>query len=303
MGGGAFTNGVFCQSQVSALARFFSAGVFRELGKYGSSPLFARLLLDSGISEILSTDDTVRTAFDTAFSLLKRKQNRHEYIYKAAIAHKLLLGTHSLNTAAMLTEFRVGQCKADVVILNGTSTVYEIKSERDTLSRLVSQIAAYQTVFAVTNVIIGRNHLEEVLNILPEQVGILVLNDRYQISTIRLGTEDLSRINARAIFNVLRRHEAEKVIEAAGRVVPNVPNTMQYRTIGKIFENLTPSEAHREMVSVLRSTRSQRQLKFALDELPMSLQAAALSTRLKPRDYENVFSSLDVPITQAAAWA
>lgn len=45
------------------------------------------------------------------------------------IANKILLGKHSLNTSHMLSEFRVGYNKADVVIINGTSSVYEIKSE------------------------------------------------------------------------------------------------------------------------------------------------------------------------------
>ena len=303
MSGRAVSEKVFCPSQISALARFFSAGVFRELGKSASSPLLARLLSDSGLSETLSADDTVRKAFDTAFAYLKKGHCRHEYIYKAALAHKVLLGTHSLNTASMLTETRVGSCKADVVILNGTSTVYEIKSERDKLSRLASQVSAYQSVFALTNVIVGQNHLEAARNMLPTQVGLLVLNNRFQISTVRAATEDLSKLETRAIFDVLRRFEAEKVVRDAGLIVPEVPNTKQYRAVGKVFQQLTPIQAHSGMVEVLQHTRSQKRLKTFIDELPDSLYAAALSTMLHPRDYRNVLISLDTSIEQAAAWA
>lgn len=53
----------------------------------------------------------VHAIFDAAFSLLQREGYRHEYIYKAALTHKILLGKHSLHTASMITEFRVGECK------------------------------------------------------------------------------------------------------------------------------------------------------------------------------------------------
>lgn len=73
---------------------------------------------------------TVGDVFDQAFEILKVAGQRDEYIYRAAISQKILMGTHSLRTASMLNEFRAGSSKADLVILNGTATVYEIKSER-----------------------------------------------------------------------------------------------------------------------------------------------------------------------------
>jgi hypothetical protein len=85
----------------------------------------------------------------------------------------------------MLTEFRVGECKADVVILNGTGTVYEVKSERDSLSRLERQIAAYAKVFAKVNVITAESHVTAVMNLMPSDVGVLCLGDRGQITPIR----------------------------------------------------------------------------------------------------------------------
>jgi hypothetical protein len=95
----------------------------------------------------LPTSECVHALFDAAFQLLKRQGCRDEYVYKAALVQKILLGRHSLQTASMLNEFRVGGCKADLAILNGTATVYEVKSERDSLARLQRQIAAYTTVF------------------------------------------------------------------------------------------------------------------------------------------------------------
>ena len=122
--------------RLAAISRLFSSSVVREMARTGKSAMFARLVKSSRLMDSLSEVKLVSGFFEEAFSLLKREGFRHEYIYKAALTHKVLLGTHSLQTASMLTEFRVGECKADVAILNGTATVYELKSERDSLKRL-----------------------------------------------------------------------------------------------------------------------------------------------------------------------
>ena len=99
----------------------------------GRSATFARLFSIAGIAEIIAPHATVGEGFDAAFTVLKTAGLRDEYVYRAAVTHKILMGTHSLKTASMLTEFRTGSSKADLVILNGTATVYEIKSERDSI--------------------------------------------------------------------------------------------------------------------------------------------------------------------------
>jgi hypothetical protein len=127
--------------QLAAISRLFSSSVLRELARRGRSPLFARLAKQSRLLTPIPAATYVHSLFDAAFALLKREGYRHEYIYKAAITHNILLGKYSLRTASMLNEFRVGECKADIAIFNGTATVYEVKSERDSLTRACSHYA------------------------------------------------------------------------------------------------------------------------------------------------------------------
>src|SRR5690606_10514895 len=153
--------------QLSALTRLFSAAVFREMAKKGRSGLFCRLLEQTDLIDRVGLSATVGDTFDYAFDILKVAGHRDEYIYRAAISQKVLMGTHSLRTASMLNEFRIGDCKADLVILNGTATVYEIKSERDSLVRLVKQVESYKRVFAKVNVITSEGHVDGVLDMVP----------------------------------------------------------------------------------------------------------------------------------------
>src|ERR1700689_2129367 len=104
----------------------------------------------------------------------------------------------------MLNEFRVGECKADLAILNGTATVYEVKSERDSLSRLERQVAAYAKVFARVYVIAAKDHISGVIASVPRDVGVLQLTSRKQISTLREAADQPEHTSPAAIFDSIR---------------------------------------------------------------------------------------------------
>jgi len=289
--------------QLAAISRLFSSSVIREMARKGKSPLFARLATQSLLADSLSASQCVYSLFDIAFSLLQRKGNRHEYIYKAALTHKILLGIHSLQTASMLNEFRVGECKADIAILNGTATVYEIKSERDSLTRLERQITAYTTVFARVYVIAGENHVAAVMNSVPKEVGILRLNSRHQISTVREAADRPERTSPGAIFDSIRTVEARLILQTRGVSIPVVPNTELHSVLRELFIKLEPREAHAGMVQVLKKTRNLLQLADLVAQLPRSLQTAALSIPLRKLDHTRLVAAVNTRLEDAMAWA
>ncbi|MFI3155852.1 MAG: sce7726 family protein [Methylococcaceae bacterium] len=289
-------------NQLSSISRLFSPSLIRELARKGRSPIFARLATETPLLEFSSPQAPVRNLFDSAFSLLKRKNYRHEYIYKAAITHKVLLGIHSLQTAVMLNEFRVGVSKADTVILNGTSTVYEIKSERDSLNRLEQQISSYQRVFAKVNVITGDNHLKVVLTKVPQEVGVLLLTNRFQISTIREAVDCRDQIISEAVFDSIQLNEAKQILKKMGIEIPKLPNTQMHQALRNQFVTLSPIDAHNGMVNTLRITRSLLPLANFVKSLPYSLQAVALSTPLRKQDHARLLNAMDTPINEALKW-
>jgi hypothetical protein len=251
----------------------------------------------------MSLSKRVCAVFEAAFSLLKREGYRHEYIYKAALTHKILLGTHSLQTASMIHEFRVGDCKADVAILNGTATVYEVKSERDSLTRLKRQIAAYATVFAKVYVIAAESHISGVTDTVPDFVGILCLNNRHRISTLRDAIDQPERTSPGAIFDSIRTEEARSILSIFGVTVPPVPNTELHGVLRRAFVKLDPIQAQQGMVRVLKRTRNLLPLSALVDQLPMSLQTAALSVPLRKADHLRLVAAVNTPLRDAMGWA
>lgn len=273
------------------------------MAKKGRSGLFRRLLEQTGLHERAEPSATVGDVFDSAFEVLKVAGHRDEYIYRAAISHKVLMGTHSLRTASMLSEFRAGSCKADLVILNGTATVYEIKSERDTIARLANQVENYKRVFAKVNVIASEGHVQSVLATVPDDVGVMYLTKRYQITTVREAIDDPARICPVTVFDSLRATEGAAILSTMGFPVPQVPNTQRHAAMRELFATLEPTALHFEMVRTLKRTRNLAPLGDLVDRLPKSLQAAALSVNVRRTDHLRLVSAIAAPLKMAMSWS
>lgn len=289
-------------NRLSAISRLFSASVITELARKGKSPTFTRLVGEAQFPLRKDAYNCVRDVYDKAFAILKKKENRHEYVYKSALAQNVLLGTHSLNTASMLTEFRVGNNKADVVILNGTGTVYEIKSERDSLSRLDRQVEAYREVFASVYVIAGRNHISSVFDTVPEDVGILMLSDRQNISEVRAAKNMPERTRSEAIFDSIRISEAKAILKECGIEVPDVPNTEVHSVLRELFNQIPSELAHSEMVKTLKKSRDLSSLGGFVQKLPKSLQSAGLTTNLRKMDQQRLIDAVNTSYEEALEW-
>ena len=202
----------------------------------------------------------------------------------------------------MLNEFRVGECKADIAILNGTATCYEVKSERDSLSRLERQVTAYSKVFARVYVIAADNHVDAVIRLVPKDVGILCLNGRHHISTLRDAPDRPERTSPAAIFDSLRTEEARMILRYRGVSVPSVPNTELNSVLQGLFIKLKACDAHDGMVRVLKKTRSLLRLSDLVDQLPPSLHTAALSVPLRKLDHSRLVAAVNTRLEDAIAW-
>lgn len=286
-------------------ARFFSSGVLRELAHTGHSAVAGRLLQQHHLFELFSPDMAVREFYDAIFNRLVHEY-RHEYVYKNAIAEKILLGKHNLNTAFMLTELRVDDCKADAVVLNGTSHVYEIKSEMDSFERLDRQLAAYRKMFDFITVITTERLYNSVMERVPVEVGIMVLAEGgYQFRTKKCRREAVSNkgnVDPTVIFNSLQRREYLKIIkEAFGVSLAHLPNTQIYGEAKKHFEKLTPEAAHDAMVEALKHRRDARRVADFVADVPSSLKAASLSIRLTREDRMRFVNTLHKDIASVFA--
>ena len=184
----------------------------------------------------------------------------------------------------MFSEFRAGNSLADVLILNGTSSIYEIKTEYDNLDRLKGQLDSYFLMFDRINVITYPRAIGKIEKVVDKRVGLLSLSEKGEIETHRDPISNQLNVVPSVIFNSLRVPEYKEAINKHFGYIPNVPNTMIYRECKKLFELLSPNDAHALMVEVLKK-RKQVFVKNLLSELPDSLKMTCLNSNLTHRQW------------------
>lgn len=279
-----------------ALGRLFTPIVMDSLEQKGYSPYLAEVCVNSGLVEKLDSSETLGQFFDRVYHLLF-KIYRNEYIYKNVIANKILHGKHSLNTSHMLTEFRVGKNKADVVILNGTTIVYEIKSQYDSFTRIEKQLHSYFEIFDYVNVITSHFHAKKLDTILPEKAGILVLTDRNTISTIREPKSNKENINPAILFDSLRKSEYIRIIEKYYGTIPDVPNTQIYRACKKLYCEIPPVYSQELAVQILKGRNNSKILGDFIEKAPSSVSAYAVSIGGQEKKLHKIMALFDRKIS------
>ncbi len=263
----------FDKRYLPALNRVFSAVVLDDLVRLGRSDYLDEVVKNSRIGAIVDMSRSLRDFFDDLYSILSAHYPS-EYIYKNALAEQVYLGKH-FEESHMLTELRVASCKADVAIFNGTSTVYEIKSDLDSLERLETQIDAYTSFFDRINVITSQSQIKRVSALLSSEIGVMALAPDGSIEVYREPESNKWRVRPSVIFSSLRKSEYLQIIDDKHGTTPNVPNTRIHQVCLELFSELTSEDAHDAMLDVLQRRGNSRQLKDFVCMAPQSLKACA----------------------------
>ncbi|MBX3091633.1 MAG: sce7726 family protein [Cryobacterium sp.] len=94
--------------------------------------------------------------------------------------HRRLRSTHrrELATTRFVDELGiVGRVRVDTAVLNGAFSGYEIKSERDTLKRLPTQIDFYSKVLDYCTLVTTDRHLAHAADMLPDWWGVIAARE------------------------------------------------------------------------------------------------------------------------------
>jgi hypothetical protein len=215
--------------------------------------------------------------FDFFYALLFERY-RCEYIYKNAIASRIFLSRHSLQDSYMTDELRSGASRADVAILNGTSTVYEVKSHFDSLERLPSQLEDYRKIFDLIYIVTTAQKAE-LLNdsVIANGIGLMVMRADGTLSTLRKAISNKDNTDPGTIFDCMRQEEFCRAVTEACGPFPKVPNSQIYKVAKELFCTLEPSNAHDLMVRYLKRRGKKKPFEELIRSAPASLKHACLS--------------------------
>jgi hypothetical protein len=111
-----------------------------------------------------------------------------------------------------------GTVRIDVAVINGELSGYELKSDRDTLSRLPAQSALYSKIFDRLYLIVGSRHVSKAAALVPDWWGLTVATEvggNIQMYSERQGREN-PEVDPFLVAQLLWRSECINILASAG---------------------------------------------------------------------------------------
>jgi hypothetical protein len=111
-----------------------------------------------------------------------------------------------------------GSVRADIAVINGLMKGFEIKSDRDTLQRLLTQASVYSRVFDTATLVTAERHVDAATLALPSWWGIEVIGNNGTLSELKQ-TRPNPRVDADSVALLLWRDEASSILAHASATV------------------------------------------------------------------------------------
>ncbi len=206
-------------------------------------------------------------SLEVVYAYLKANY-RCEYIYKNEIARQLLLKNHPDKSATLLREVASEKAIADIVIVNGATVAYEIKTELDNFDRLNNQLVSYSKLYDQLYVVTHERAVQAVTQRVAPHVGLMVLDEQGVITTQRQA-ETISHLFEPAIAVVtLRQSELVTAIEQANGKLPMMGTAAIFSYCRTWYENLAQEQARGFFYTALKSRYpAQHQHELLLDSI------------------------------------
>lgn len=164
-----------------------------------------------------------------------------------------------------------GEARIDIAVVNGSIHGYELKSDLDTLRRLPEQMNVYNSVLDHVTLVVGKNHLFDAFNMIPEWWGVTVAKvsgpgDEISFYCIREADENPYK-NSVAIANLLWREEALHILEEKGvaRGVRSKSRQVLYERLAEVLNQNELRAKVREYLSAREGWRSSAPLMISGD--------------------------------------
>jgi len=245
----------------------------------------------SSLQLLVDRDTTVKELLAVVYRQFS-KSYRCEYLYKNTIANELLVKRHSLNSSALFAEFKTGNGWADVIIVNGTTTSYEIKTELDSVARLKSQVSTNVKMFEHNYIVTCEKNIPKITGIIDDEIGLLILEKNGKLTQVREAVSTLDRLDPIFIFNSLRRYEYASILNSHLGFIDDLPNTEAYSVCLELFSGLPLEVIHSSFASVLRKRSCSLQMKRNVERSPYFLRSLFLDKLYTERKFVKIHRAL-----------
>ncbi|WKV14028.1 sce7726 family protein [Marivirga harenae] len=226
------------------------------------------------------------------YSVLE-KQYQNEYILKNSFLNDWLIKEMGESNSELYSEFRIGSAIADLVMFNGTSRAFEIKTELDSDKRLDSQLNQYRKVFNEIFLIVPVSKIKE-YETYDSSIGIICFDilspKRFQIVRSATRTKD---IDAEALMHIFHTSEYKEIVTHYYGQLPEVTSFNQFEVCKGLIAKIPQNELNQLFINKMKSRAGNYELSARNYR---EFNQLSLALRMNMKNRKQLFSILKAPL-------
>ncbi len=278
----------------------------RSYSSVFSSMAFAKMMKDGDMSFIQAkikrydSDNFQKGKFSTYLEYINYiyrelvKTYRNEYVYKNTFINNMLLKEYGVKDTIAINEFKVGNSVADIVLFNGISRAFEIKTELDSNKRLKDQIADYCKVFDECYIVTDENLIDKYAKEDPK-AGLIKLEKRPRsvaMTEVRKPIKN-DQIDPHTVIRCLRTEEYKSVVKKHYGELPEINSFNMFEVCSELIEQIPQKQLSMLFIDVLKKRKSNTSSLMQIDK---ELRQVALAMNINLQKYQQILNLLNEPI-------
>ena len=271
------------------ISSVFSRSAFVDILDFNDYSHFDWILSKYDYSKCSTYLDLIKKTYSSI-----AKDYRCEYVYKNELI-KHLIKEYGVRNTVYFSEFRVGKSIADIVMFNGESKVFEIKTEYDTIRRLDKQLNDYKCFFDKSFVVIPASRYNDYYSIIDSSIGIIIMireNGRIKLEEARPAEQNNS-FDVGVLMSCLRMEEYKNIASSLGGTFENVPG---YDLFSYCYEVMSNADTDMLKKCFLREVKKRKNNTSLLRKYPSSVRQMMLSLNLSEKKADILLKQLNTNI-------
>lgn len=185
---------------------------------------------------------------------------QNEYILKNEFLNAWLIKELGESNSQIFSEFRVGNSIADLVMFNGCSKIFEIKTEFDSDSRLKAQLQSYEKAFNQIFIIIPKSKLS-IYEKQEASIGIITYDQKSDnLFSLHRNASVNFEIDPLTIMPILHTSEYKSIVNEYYGFLPQMTSFNQYKVCSELIYEIPLNQLNRLFIDAMKKRRSSNAL-------------------------------------------
>lgn len=223
----------------------------------------------------------------STYQILK-KDYPNEYILKNEFLNNWLKEELGTNNSIVFNEFRLGKAIADLVMFNGVSRVFEIKTILDKEYRLSNQLQEYKKIFNEIYIIVPKILLPK-YSTYDESIGIISFDSSTKKFELIKVAHRIVDVDTNTLMEVLHTKEYLEISKNYYGTLPEMNSFNQFDICKDLISRIPKNDLNNLFLTCMKNRNINN---YFFNKVNNEFNQICLSLNLKKQERDNLIRSL-----------